>query len=275
MTHPQIILKILLINFLPLTFLFSFENNDKLAMRFYDEKKFQLGIIEYERLKLNSNDTKLNIFYQTQIAHGYKELGLVIESINEYKKVLELDLLNFNSVIEIILLYQENFYFYEAKAFIELQKINFKNKNLDEILYLQSINYFALKNNNNALEILEKLKIDKLKKEGILIVKNNINKKKISPEKASFYNLIIPGLGYYYISLPQTALATFFAEAIFAYGTIQTYKNGYTIGSILGGTLFSGFYLGSIYGANQQAHKKNNLLMKKDIFKMINIYKSN
>ena len=52
-------------------------------------------------------------------------------------------------------------------------------------------------------------------------------------------------------------------EAIFLYSTLATYNNGYSFGSLMSGLFFTGFYAGSIYGAEQFAHKLNKNSHKK------------
>ena len=60
-----------------------------------------------------------------------------------------------------------------------------------------------------------------------------------------------------------------FVESLFLYATIVTKKNQYAIGTLFGGLFFSGFYLGSIYGAEQFAKKKMKNLYKKYFDKLI------
>ena len=63
-------------------------------------------------------------------------------------------------------------------------------------------------------------------------------------------------------------LNDFFASML-EISNIVTKKNQYAIGTLFGGLFFSGFYLGSIYGAEQFAKKKMKNLYKKYFDKLI------
>ena len=69
--------------------------------------------------------------------------------------------------------------------------------------------------------------------------------------------------------MPQTFAATLFVESLFLYATVITYNNQYAIGTLFGGLFFSGFYLGSIYGAEQFAKKKTKNMFRKYYDKLI------
>ena len=84
-------------------------------------------------------------------------------------------------------------------------------------------------------------------------------------------NLLFPGSGYAYLKMPQTALATFITLSLFGYTTHKSIESSNSFGSTFGGILFSGFYIGSIYGANQNAAKKRNLKLESEVFKIRNL----
>ena len=88
-------------------------------------------------------------------------------------------------------------------------------------------------------------------------------------KKAKYLNMLFPGAGYLYLDMDQTFVSTLIVESLFLYATIVTKKNQYAIGTLFGGLFFSGFYLGSIYGAEQFAKKKMKNLYKRYFDKLI------
>mgnify|MGYP001303139001 CR=1 FL=1 len=278
MTHQAFIKKLVIIKIFLFCFAFSQSTNkeyidqtkynDMLADKFFNDKKYQLAIIEYERLLFNSFDESLIKKYRTKVAESYAITGQKLEAINEYKKLLLIDKSHYPSVLEISTLYQDIYYFYESNQFI-MEKISFfDNQQADTLRYLLSVNYFALNEKEKSLKILNELSsFDEvgIAKENIYHYYNSLG---YSPSKASLMNLLFPGSGYAYLKMPQTALATLFTLSLFAYATDNSIENSNSFGSIFGGILFSGFYIGSIYGANQNALKKRNLKLESSVFKM-------
>lgn len=245
-------------------------NDDALANKFFNERKYQLALIEYERLLLNNTSKPLIMKYRTKVAQSYERNGQRLEAINEYKKLLQIEEKNFSSILKVALLYQDIYYFYESNQFI-LNKLNsFDNHQLDTLKYLLSINYYALSEEEKSLKILDEINT---LSESSLVKKNILNLKRslpISPFKASLMNLFIPGSGYAYLKMPQTAIATFLTLSLFGYTTHKSLEQSNVFGSTFGGILFSGFYIGSIYGASQNARKKTNLKLESELFKMRN-----
>ena len=281
MTHLGFIKKLVIIKIVLVCFAFSqstnAENikqanyNDMLANKFFNEKKYQLAIIEYERLLLNASNKSLIKKYRTKVAESYAINGQKLEAINEYNKLLLIDKSHFPSALEISLLYQDIYYFYESNQFI-MEKISFfNNQQADTLKYLLSVNYFALNEKEKSIKILNELSSF----DEVILAKKNIHDHYsslgYSPSKASLMNLLFPGSGYAYLQMPQTALATLFTLSLFAYATDSSIENSNSFGSIFGGILFSGFYIGSIYGANQNALKKRNLTLESSVFKMRNL----
>mgnify|MGYP006106923225 CR=1 FL=1 len=278
MIHQIFINKLIIFKIIFFSFVFSqsidIENakqmsyNDELANKFFDEKKYQLAIIEYERLILNTSKKTLIKKYRTKVAKSYARNGQRIEAINEYKKILLIEKNHFSSVLEISLLYQDIYYFYESNQFILENLKLFNNNQADTLKYLLSVNYFALNEKEKSLKTFNELpSLDEVVM-AKRIISDYYESSDYSPSKSSLLNLLLPGSGYAYLKMPQTAIATFFTLSLFAYATDKSIKNSDGFGSIFGGILFSGFYLGSIYGANQNAIKKRNLKLKSNVLKI-------
>ena len=80
--HPFYMMKSIIINLLLLTVVFTQNTNktvltiekklqdDMLANKLFDERKFQLAIIEFERLKLSVDDINKFKVYQQKIAES-------------------------------------------------------------------------------------------------------------------------------------------------------------------------------------------------------------
>ena len=276
--HPFYMMKSIIINLLLLTVVFTQNTNktvltiekklqdDMLANKLFDERKFQLAIIEFERLKLSVDDINKFKVYQQKIAESYLKRGERIEAINEYRKLTNIDSAHFISTFKIANIYQDLYYFYESNQFLDKVNKNFKGSQLDTLEFLKAINYFALNKPDSALSMFQNNTLIQESSKAVSIINNYNNMNKKNPKTATYLNTIFPGAGYLYLDLIQTAVATFFVEALFGYATIASANNGYTFGSIFGGILFSGFYIGSIYGASQQAVKKRNLLLNDTVF---------
>lgn len=236
------------------------------AEKLFNENKYDLAIIEFFRINTLFPDNNNFIHNQSRIAEAYKNKGLYIESINEYKKVLRLDKNHWNSVFQISSLLQSMLHFYESNAFIIDHVQNFQGVKLDSLFYLRGTNEFGLMDVDSAKHFFTLIKDEKLQVEArkaLNAIEKYQDKQHHSPKMAKYLNAVFPGLGYFYLGLIQTSLATMSVEAIFLYSTLATYNNGYSFGSLMSGLFFTGFYAGSIYGAEQFAHKLNKNSHKK------------
>lgn len=243
-------------------------SNDRLANKFFDERKYQLAIIEYERINHLYPYNDNYKFNKQRIAESYFLRGEKFEAINEYKSLIKIDSAHWESGYRIANIYQDLFYFYESNQFINETISNFTNSQKDTLLFLRAINYFALNNLNQAIHILNENSLIEDSQEAIAIITDYQKLNKKSPKVAYALNILFPGSGYFYLNLPQTGIATLFVVSLFGYATWTSADNGYTVGSAFGGVLFSGFYLGSVYGADQQAKKKKKLLLNKVVEKL-------
>ena len=121
--HPFYMMKSIIINLLLLTVVFTQNTNktvltiekklqdDMLANKLFDERKFQLAIIEFERLKLSVDDINKFKVYQQKIAESYLKRGERIEAINEYRKLTNIDSAHFISTFKIANIYQDLYYY--------------------------------------------------------------------------------------------------------------------------------------------------------------------
>ena len=84
------------------------------------------------------------------------------------------------------------------------------------------------------------------------------NKK--SPFKAELYNALLPGAGYFYVGQTQSAITSFFINALFIAATYEFLHHGQTAAGIITGGFELGWYIGGIRGAGLAASQYNNTL---------------
>ncbi len=82
----------------------------------------------------------------------------------------------------------------------------------------------------------------------------------LSVRKAQTLNALLPGMGYYYVGQPQSAITSFVLNALFTAAAWQLYeKNHIALGTIVA-SLEAGWYLGGINGAGLAAKEYNEKL---------------
>ncbi len=242
------------------------ENIIRVADALYTDSRFELAIIEYKRASILYPKNEYNYQIQSKMALCYKKLGYFIEAINIHKTLLEIDLDQWESIIEIASIYQLLNQFSESNRFIKKHFLNLSGGKKDSLMFLMSCNYFAVNKVDSSKFYFNLIKEKDLKK---LIDRNHNlitqfeHSKKYNHKTAKYLNTFFPGAGYLYLDMPQTFVATLFVESLFFYATLSTYKNQNIIGTLFGGMFFSGFYLGSIYGAEQFAKKKTKNMFRK------------
>lgn len=78
-----------------------------------------------------------------------------------------------------------------------------------------------------------------------------------APWVAGSLSAVLPGLGQLYVGRKTDAAVAFALNALFAWATVESFRDGdYVTGGILG-TLEIGWYIGNIYGAAGSARKYN------------------
>ncbi len=260
----------ILILFISLSFIFGenmkkYENIIELADHFYEQKKFDFAIIEYERANLLYPDKSMFFSIKEKIAECYYKKGFFIESIKVHKSILAIEENYFNSIFNISHAYQMLNQYKESNSFLKKYSNNLSKSKLDTLKILKFYNYFALMKIDSAKIILQNIsdkKLEKIVNRNMRVLNEYEQKKFKNPKSAKLLNILFPGLGYLYIGLPETALATFLVESLFLYSTIMTYQNNYSIGTLFGALFFSGFYFGSAYGAEEFAiRKKKEILL--------------
>ncbi len=248
------------------------ENIIKVADEFYKKNQFDFAIIEYERANLLYPKNAMFISNQERIAECYFKKGYFIESIKVHQSILDVKNNYLNSVLRISHSYQMMNQYRKSNSLINEYSDNFSGPKFDTLQIIKSSNYFALMKLDSAKFILKNISDKKLEKKvnkNIRIIKEFEQNTFKNPKVAKSLNIIFPGLGYLYIGLPETAVATFVVESLFLYSTIMTYQNNYSIGTLFGGLFFTGFYFGSVYGAEQFAIKKKKRILIK-YFKLLN-----
>jgi len=249
------------------------ENIIKVADEFYKKNQFDFAIIEYERANLLYPKNAMFISNQERIAECYFKKGYFIESIKVHQSILDVKNNYLNSVLKISHAYQMMNQYRKSNSLINEYSNNFSGSKFDTLQIIKSSNYFALMKLDSAKLILKNISDKKLEKKvnkNIRIIKEFEQNTFKNPKVAKSLNIIFPGLGYLYIGLPETAVATFVVESLFLYITIMTYQNNYSIGTLFGGLFFTGFYFGSAYGAEQFAIKKKEKILL-SYFKLLNL----
>ena len=249
----------------------SFAKNDiesiiRVADSFYADLRFDLAIIEYKRAVVLYPENEYEYQLLNKIALCNKKLGYFIEAINIHKNLLEKGENHWDSIFETASTYQLMGRFSDSNHFIKKYLTSVDGGKKDSLIYLMACNYFALMQVDSSKFYFNSIK----EKEFQTIIDRNStiisqfeSLKKYNHVTAKYLNILFPGSGYLYLDMPQTFIATLFVESLFLYATVMTYKNQYAIGTLFGGLFFSGFYLGSIYGAEQFAKKKKKNLYRK------------
>ena len=244
----------------------------KVANSFFDDLKFELAIIEYKRLSVLFPDN-VNFFQiQNKMAICYKKLGYFIESINIHKKLLEKNSQYWDSIFQIATTYQLMDNFTESNRFIKEYFPIVDGERKDSLKYLMSCNYFALMQVDSSklyFDSINQIELQTLIDRNSIIISEFESLREYNHISAKRLNMLIPGAGYLYLDMPQTFVATLFVESLFFYSTVLTYNNQNAIGTLLGGIFFSGFYLGSIHGAEQFAKIKKKKSYRKFYDKLI------
>ncbi len=81
-----------------------------------------------------------------------------------------------------------------------------------------------------------------------------------SPQKAQFFNAVLPGAGYLYVGQPKSALTSFLINALFIAASYQLFDRGYVAAGIITSSLELGWYFGGINGAGLAAKEYNDRL---------------
>lgn len=105
---------------------------------------------------------------------------------------------------------------------------------------------------------IAQLKINKTQEIQNIVTQFTNNRK--SPFKAELYNALLPGAGYYYVGQTQSALTSFFLNALFIAATYEFFQHGQTAAGIITGGFELGWYIGGIRGAGLAAESYNNTL---------------
>jgi len=251
---------LILIIFYSFTYSQNINHIQRFAESLYISGDFERAITEFKRVNYFYPQNDNFLTNKIKIADSYYLIGKKIESIREYKDILKINGNNWTAVLEIAKIYQNMSFLFESNKHINSYLNKFLPAKMDTLLLLKCINHFKLKNIDSVNTILsgnEFLGISQEKiKNSKIIIKNFQNKNFYDPHLAGILN-IVPGLGYYYCGLKQTAFATMIVESIFAYATYRSHRNKNSSGVLIGSLIFSGFVFGSINGSINTAEKQN------------------
>ena len=85
---------------------------------------------------------------------------------------------------------------------------------------------------------------------------------KKSVQRASAYNALLPGMGYWYVGQRTSALTSFFLNALFIWAAVRFFETGNTAAGIITTGFEVGWYVGGIYGAGIAAQQYNEKLFE-------------
>jgi|TARA_B100001105_G_C22365942_1_gene432627 tetratricopeptide (TPR) repeat protein len=244
----------------------SFDEYNRFANQLYEEKEYFRAITEYKRLNSFFPDNPNYIQNKIMIVNCYYNAGHLIEAISELKELNIIYPKYFNFIYREAKILNEISHYFESNEIIQNNLNKFKQVQNDSLIYLSAINLFRLQKIDDSKEVLDKI----INSSSLYYVAqetktyiSNYDKLRFKNRKyAGYLNLVIPGSGYFYLGMEQTALATFFIESLFIGILNKSLQNNTTGTSMLTGFLFSGIHLGATYGAVEQADKLN-----KNIFK--------
>ncbi len=233
-------------------------NNFAYADFLKSEELYDLAIGEYYRSMYNGSkeDTTRALF---GIAECYAKSHKFIEAAKTYEK-LEDQEINWDAIKLHTFLLTDIKYYYESNKLIDKFIQALPKEKQDSLLIYKAVNLINLGKYNEAEETLNQISTDYPKSRALdiqAIMDESLPLKFKKSGKAVFFQAILPGAGYLYCKMPQTALATLVVNSLFGYTIMDNFKRGNTGSGVFFSVIGTGFYLGSIYGSLQAVSKYN------------------
>ncbi len=239
-------------------------NKHEFADYLYQSKLYEMAIPEYYRAMYNGS-TADSIRSLTSIARCYANTLHIIESVNTYKKISDYDPTNWEASYSRALLLNQIHNFYESNTTINEVISKYAGAKQDSLRLVKAVNYINLGRYMESYDVLSEITTPDIKQRATRIkavLDSNLPLKTKKNMHAVLLQAIIPGSGYLYCGMPQTALATFVVNSLLGFAVYDNFHKGNTGSGLVFSITAGGFYLGSIFGGLQAVSKYNNRLLE-------------
>lgn len=110
------------------------------------------------------------------------------------------------------------------------------------------------------LSVIRQADFDALCETGHEVLVNDYRRRTKSIGKAQLFNAILPGAGYWYVGLKDTAVTAFIINSLFIAASAHFFTSGHTAAGIVTLSFEGGWYFGGIYGVGLAAKYYNERL---------------
>lgn len=237
----------------------------KYADYLYESGLYELAIPEYYRTIYCGTDSD-TIRGLLGVALCYTESGKYIEASGIYEQIEMRDKFNWNAVKNHTSLLTDIKHFYESNLVINKHINLFPIEHQDTLRLYNAVNWVNLGKFDKAKDVLSDISTGypKLHAESLLgIMDEHLPLKNKNKTKAVLLQAILPGAGYLYCNMPQTALATLVVNSIMGFAMYDSFNKNNNGSGVFFSVIGIGFYLGSIYGSFQALDKYNNRELEK------------
>lgn len=241
---------------------FSPQNLKRFANDLYQHQDYGRAVGEYQRLLAFTSKAQDSIIYR--IANCHEKQGELNKANQYYKKIFlhpDSRLMDYSYYqVAVNLFYQEQYQ--KAILYLDSHRNRIKEQPVrKECDYLKGINLVYLDQWNKARSLLEKYNDQKFTRTAMYVAeKSELSFKK--PWLAGTLSTILPGSGKFYTDHKGDAFYTVMVLALTGYLTYDGIQDEKTAKSWIFGTMFTGFYLGNIYGSIISAKVYNEKKLK-------------
>ena len=232
-------------------------NEIKFADHLFLSHKYQLALLEYERLLFAETELSKQHYYQNQISKCYFHLNDYASLNKLYKQLLRTKHASREVKNNIRFLMGKHFYL--KKDYEKSQ--NYLNINTDkssaqfkaEVNYLMGLNDLHLGNWDLAEVKMKAIQPNTnlyTQAQNYYSIQDEINKlPRKSPATAGWLSAVIPGAGYMYTNRPGTGIAALIINSLFIWASVESFQNKQYAIFATTALLGSGWYVGAIKGS--------------------------
>jgi hypothetical protein len=221
--------------------------------------QYQSAIAEYYKSMYNgSRDDSIKAYFS--IAKCNSEAGKQLEALHVYKQIEKLSPNNWQAISSHVKLLSDIHYFNESNRLIDSHLDIFSGAQQDTLLLYYGVNLINLGKYDEARVKLGSITNPHVRQRSISIVQvmdSHLPLKTKSATQAILMQAVLPGAGYMYCKMPQTAVATLLTNALMGYTTYDNFKRGNTGSGVFFSVFTTGFYLGSVFGSMQAVSRYN------------------